>query len=202
MNSLHWNNAYSSKRVHERSWSESGVSDSLAELISSEIGKQDAIIDIGGGSSTFVDSLLEDSFTNVSVLDISGTAIDEARHRIGLEEAKVSWIVADVLTWKPQIRFQYWNDRAVFHFLVDPIDQRKYVEKVCEATKSGSHIVIATFSAEGPESCSGLPVQRWSAEQLSALFEDFCTVVSQTEYNHVTPWGSTQSFMRLHLKRN
>lgn len=186
----------------ERSWSESGDSDALAELFASGISYEDAIIDIGGGSSTFVDSLLSNHYSNVSVLDISSVAIDEAKYRKGSSGENVSWIVGDVLAWNPPNTYRYWNDRAVFHFLVDPIDQRKYVEKVRDATKSGSHIVIATFSPEGPESCSGLPVQRWSAEQLSALFEDFCTVVSQTEYNHVTPWGSTQSFMRLHLKRN
>ena len=202
MNSSHWENTYSSKAVHERSWSESGISDSLSELIASEISKQDTIIDIGGGSSTFVDSLLSDGFEHVSVLDISRTAINEAQRRTGSMGTRVSWIVEDVLAWKPLTKFDYWNDRAVFHFLIDPIDQRKYVDQVREATKSGSHIVIATFSPDGPEACSGLPVQRWSAQQLSALFADFCTVVSHTDYKHVTPWGSSQSFMRLHVKRN
>lgn len=202
MNSFHWDETYSSKAVHERSWSESGVSDSLAELIASALAKEDAIIDIGGGSSTFVDSLLKDAFKNVSVLDISKMAIDEAQRRIGSIATKVSWFVEDVLAWKPLTKYHYWNDRAVFHFLIDPRDQRKYVEKVREATKSGSHIVIATFSPDGPDSCSGLPVQRWSVEQLSELFSDFCSVLSYAKYNHVTPWGSEQSFMRLHLTRN
>ena len=200
MTSQHWDNAYRSKGVHERSWSESGDSDALVELFASGISKHDAIIDIGGGSSTFVDSLLRNSYENISVLDISGAAIDEAKHRAGSSGTNVSWIVGDVLAWNPPNTYRYWNDRAVFHFLVDPSDQQKYVKKVRDATSSGSHIVIATFSPEGPESCSGLPVQRWSAEQLYSLFAEFCTVVSQTKYEHVTPWGSTQSFMRLHLQ--
>lgn len=201
MTSLHWDNAYASKGVHERSWSESGDSDALAELFASGIGNQDAVIDIGGGSSTFADSLLSNHYSNISVLDISSAAIDEAKHRTGSIGKSVSWIVGDVLAWNPPNTYRYWNDRAVFHFLVDPLDQQKYVQKVRDATSSGSHIVIATFSPEGPESCSGLPVQRWSAEQLSSLFAEFCSVVSQTKYEHVTPWGSTQSFMRLHLQR-
>jgi len=200
MTSQHWNDAYKSKGVNERSWSESGDSDALAELFASGISNEDAIIDIGGGSSTFVDSLLSNNFGSVSVLDISSAAIDEAKHRTGSNGNTVSWIVGDVLAWNPPNTYRYWNDRAVFHFLVDPLDQQKYVQKVRDATSSGSHIVIATFSPEGPESCSGLPVQRWSAEQLSSLFAEFCTVVSQTKYEHVTPWGSTQSFMRLHLQ--
>jgi len=199
MTSLHWDNAYLSKAVEERSWSESGDSDALAELLASGISKHDAVIDIGGGSSTFVDSLLRNSFENISVLDISGAAIGEAQYRTGSLGKNVSWIVGDVLDWIPPHTYRYWNDRAVFHFLVDPTDQQNYVNKVREATSPGSHIVVATFSLEGPESCSGLPVQRWSAEQLAVLFAEFCTVVSHTEYEHVTPWGSKQSFMRLHL---
>jgi hypothetical protein len=202
MTSLHWDNAYASKSVHERSWSESGDSDALAELFASGISNEDAIIDIGGGSSTFVDSLLSTSYSNISVLDISSAAISEAKHRTGLIGESVSWMVGDVLAWNPPNTYRYWNDRAVFHFFVDPLDQQKYVQKVRDATSSGSHIVIATFSPEGPESCSGLPVQRWSAHQLLSLFADFCTVVSHTDYKHVTPWGSSQSFMRLHVKRN
>ena len=201
MTSQHWDDAYKSKGFNERSWSESGDSDALAELFTSGINKHDSIIDIGGGSSTFVDSLLSNKFGNVSVLDISSAAIDEAKHRTGSNGKGVSWIVSDVLAWDSPNTYRYWNDRAVFHFLVDPLDQQKYVQKVRDATGSGSHIVIATFLPEGPESCSGLPVQRWSAEQLSSLFAELCTVVSQTNYEHVTPWGSTQSFMRLHLQR-
>jgi len=201
MTSLHWDNAYASKSVHERSWSESGDSDALAELFASGISNEDAIIDIGGGSSTFVDSLLSNNYSNISVLDISSAAIIEAKHRTGSIGESVSWIVGDVLAWNPPNTYRYWNDRAVFHFLVDPLDQQKYAQKVRDATSSGSHIVIATFSPEGPESCSGLPVQRWSAEHLSSLFVEFCTVVSQTKYEHITPWGSSQSFMRLHLQR-
>ena len=201
MTSLHWDNAYVSKAVEERSWSESGDSDALAELLASDISKHDAIIDIGGGSSTFVESLLRNAFENISVLDISGAALSEVQDRTGHLGTNVSWIVGDVLGWNPPHPYSYWNDRAVFHFLVDPTDQQNYVNKVREATSSGSHIVIATFSPDGPESCSGLPVQRWSAEQLAVLFAEFCTVVSHTEYEHVTPWGTKQSFMRLHLIR-
>ena len=202
MTSQHWDNAYRSKGVHERSWSESGDSNALAELFGSGISKNDAIIDIGGGSSTFVDALLGNHYSNISVLDISSAAIDEAKHRTGSSARSVSWIVGDVLDWNPPNTFRYWNDRAVFHFLVDPSDQQKYVKTVRDATSSGSHIVIATFSPEGPESCSGLQVQRWSQEDLAKLFADSCSVLRSGERSHVTPWGSTQSFTWLHLLRD
>jgi trans-aconitate methyltransferase len=197
----HWDNAYSSKGVKDRSWSEIGNPDALSEIINCGIDKGSSIIDVGGGSSTIVDALVRLGYTDLSVLDISQSAIDEARERVGEAGSAVSWIIADILTWQSTKRYDYWNDRAVFHFLTTTQDQLKYVQQVLAATNSGGHIVIATFSPSGPESCSGLPVQRWSATELAALFESECEVISHNEYEHVTPWGSAQSFMRLHLRR-
>ena len=166
------------------------------------VGADGAVKELKGLGNLKAGEVIDSSVMNLNSLKaFVQTAIDEAKHRAGSSGTNVSWIVGDVLAWNPPNTYRYWNDRAVFHFLVDPLDQQKYVQKVRDATSSGSHIVIATFSPEGPESCSGLPVQRWSAEQLYSLFAEFCTVVSQTKYEHVTPWGSTQSFMRLHLQR-
>lgn len=198
----HWNSAYLNKSVSERSWSEFGVSDALAEFEKANLQPSSPIIDIGGGASVFTHSLVNQGFLDLTVLDISILAVEEAKQSLGVHAGAVDWIVSDVLNWQPSRKYLYWNDRAVFHFLVNPEDQQSYVDKVLSATVSGGHIVIATFSLNGPESCSGLPVQRWSAEKLANLFADSCSVISQHEYEHVTPWGSKQSFMRLHLQRN
>lgn len=203
MNSQHhWNSAYSTKGVSDRSWSELTESDALSEVETAHLPMNAPIIDIGGGASTFTRSLVNKGFLDLTVLDISHLAIEEAKQSLGARAGEVDWTVSDVLTWQPSRKFMYWNDRAVFHFLINPVDQQSYVNKVLSATVSGSHIVIATFSMNGPESCSGLPVQRWSADTLFAIFAESCSVVAQHEYDHVTPWGSTQSFMRLHLRRN
>ena len=198
----HWNSAYLNKSVSERSWSEFGMSDALAEFEKANLQPSSPIIDIGGGASVFTHSLVNRGFHDLTVLDISDLAIDEAKSFLGERAFKVKWITSDVLQWEPSQKYAYWNDRAVFHFLTENQQQVEYVSKVLMATESGSHIVIATFSQNGPESCSGLPVQRWSAEKLANLFADSCSVISQHEYEHVTPWGSKQSFMRLHLQRN
>jgi trans-aconitate methyltransferase len=198
----HWDNAYSSKGVNDRSWSESGESDSLDEFDSADLSSEDGIIDVGGGASTFVKSLVQRGYNNVTVLDVSQTAIDEAKLMLGDKRESVKWIVSDVVQWEPTEIYAYWNDRAVFHFLVDKEDQQAYVGNVMRSTRSGSHIVIATFSPDGPESCSGLQVQRWSQKDLSKLFADSCSVVRSGERNHVTPWGLTQSFTWVHLLRN
>ena len=198
----HWDNAYSSKGVKDRSWSESGESDSLDEFDYANLSSEDGIIDVGGGASTFVKSLVQRGYNNVTVLDVSQTAIDEAKLMLGDIRESVKWIVSDVVQWEPMEIYSYWNDRAVFHFLVDKEDQQAYVGNVLRSTRSGSHIVIATFSPDGPESCSGLQVQRWSQEDLAKLFADSCSVLRSGERSHVTPWGSTQSFTWLHLLRD
>ena len=198
----HWDNAYSSKGVKDRSWSESGESDSLDEFDYANLSSEDGIIDVGGGASTFVKSLVQRGYNNVTVLDVSQTAIDEAKLMLGDIRESVKWIVSDVVQWEPIEIYSYWNDRAVFHFLVDEEDQQAYVGNVLRSTRSGSHIVIATFSPDGPESCSGLQVQRWSQEDLAKLFADSCSVLRSGERSHVTPWGSTQSFTWVHLLRD
>jgi trans-aconitate methyltransferase len=198
----HWDNSYSSKGVNDRSWSESGESDSLDEFYSADLSIEDGIIDVGGGASTFVKSLVQRGYNNVTVLDVSQTAIDEAKLMLGDTRESVKWIVSDVVQWEPIGIYAYWNDRAVFHFLVDEEDQQAYVGNVLRSTRSGSHIVIATFSPDGPESCSGLQVQRWSQDDLANLFADSCSVVRSGERSHVTPWGSTQSFTWVHLLRD
>lgn len=198
----HWDNTYSSKGVNDRSWSESGESDSLDEFDSADLSSEDGIIDVGGGASTFVKSLVQRGYNNVTVLDVSQAAIDEAKLMLGDICESVKWIVSDVVQWEPTETYSYWNDRAVFHFFVDEEDQQAYVGNVMRSTRSGSHIVIATFSPDGPESCSGLQVQRWSQEDLANLFADSCSVVRSGERNHVTPWGLIQSFTWVHLLRN
>ena len=198
----HWDNAYSSKGVNDRSWSESGESDSLDEFDYANLSSEDGIIDVGGGASTFVKSLVQRGYNNVTVLDVSQAAIAEAQSMLGDAQEAVKWIIADIVQWEPSETYAFWNDRAVFHFLVNEQDQQAYVGNVLRSTRSGSHIVIATFSPDGPESCSGLQVQRWSQKDLSKLFADSCSVVRSGERNHVTPWGLTQSFTWVHLLRN
>ena len=198
----HWDEAYSSKAVSDRSWSESGESDALDEFNVANISIEDGIIDVGGGASTFVLSLLQRGYVDITVLDISQNAISEAKTMLGDAQEDVKWVIADIVQWEPSETYAYWNDRAVFHFLVNDVDQNAYVNRVLRATRSGSHIVIAAFATDGPESCSGLPVKRWSQADLANLFADSCSVVRSGERSHVTPWGSIQSISWVHLLRN
>ena len=197
----HWDDAYSSKDVAERSWSESGESDALAEVDLANLSRNSGIIDIGGGASTFASSLVQRGFVDVTVLDISEKALVEARSALGDLAINVKWIVSDVLKWEPARTYDYWNDRAAFHFLVNEQDQNKYVSNVLRATRAGSHIAISAFSPDGPESCSGLSVRRWSQSALASLFSGSCRVVRTGQREHITPWGTAQKFTWVHLQR-
>ena len=130
----------------------------------------------------------------MAVLDISSQAIERARQRIGEKAAKVRWIVADV-TAEPEIgTFDLWHDRAVFHFLVNRADREKYVALLARTLRPGGHAIIATFSLEGPEKCSGLPVQRYDATALARELGTGFTLLRSVPETHVTPWGKTQAF--------
>jgi trans-aconitate methyltransferase len=173
--SAHWEGVYATKAENEVSWFQENPAISLELIKQTHAAPESAIIDIGGGASRLVDALLRDGYRAVTVLDLSATAIEQARKRIGPESAKAAWIVADVTKWIPERQYQVWHDRAAFHFLTDPDDRRAYLDCLRSALAPGGQVVIGTFALDGPEKCSGLPVQRYDskglAEQLGASFE-------------------------------
>jgi trans-aconitate methyltransferase len=139
-----------------------------------------------------VEGLLSRGYLDLSVLDVSLTALEIARHRLD-DAAGVQWLCEDVLTWQPERRFALWHDRAVFHFLTDSAEQTRYLNVMREALDAGGALVISTFSTDGPESCSGLPVARYEATDLEQLLDGFTVVASRRE-EHVTPRGAVQPF--------
>ncbi len=154
-----------------------------------------AIIDVGGGASTLVDDLLVRGYSNLTVLDISAAAIDCAKARLGPAADKVHWIVGDITLVELPSRYDFWHDRALFHFLRDAEMRRRYVTAVRRALRPHGHIVMAAFGPAGPKRCSGLDVVRYSADSLHAEFGDpFAMVAGKTEI-HTTPWGTEQEFV-------
>jgi SAM-dependent methyltransferase len=196
MSSEHWDKVYSAKGSEGVSWFQPHLERSLAFLRGSGLDSSAAIIDVGGGASTFADDLLAAGFHNLTVLDLSERALEVARARLGPLAAKVTWLAADVTQVElPPARYDFWHDRAVFHFLREPDARRRYVERVSRSVKPGGHVLLATFGPEGPERCSGLDVVRYDAEGLHAEFgAGFRKVSSATEV-HRTPWGSEQQFV-------
>ena len=199
----HWDAVYSSKGENERSWTEQSPHESLRYLALASSNVDGSIIDIGGGASHFVDALLTQNFTDITLLDISAPALDETRNRLHdvKGSSNISYICTDITTWQPNRTFTVWHDRAVFHFLTDPNDRKKYLAAARAGIQPKGYAIIATFSPGGPESCSGLPVQQWSAADLAAEFADGFTLVESSTTEHITPWGGVQPFTWVLLQR-
>lgn len=192
----HWESVYGKKRPDEVSWYRPHLERSLAFIERAGLAKDAAVIDVGAGASTLLDDLLARGYSNLTALDVSAKALDVTRERLGAAGEAVRWLVADVTRADlPRHAFDFWHDRAVFHFLRDEDERRRYVELVRHALKPGGHVVVATFGPEGPLRCSGLDVVRYSADGLHAEFGgEFRKVDSVTEV-HRTPGGNDQQFV-------
>lgn len=196
----HWDTVYRTKGDAELSWFQARPSMSLS-LIDALRPTPRSAIDIGGGQSVLAGELLARAVEDVAVLDISAAAVQRGRERLASRADQVRWIVADVLQPPGLARFDLWHDRAVFHFLGDPADRRRYVATAARAVHEAGHAIVATFAPSAPERCSGLPVCRYDAAALAKEFgESFSMVDSATEV-HATPWGRQQEFTYVVLRR-
>jgi SAM-dependent methyltransferase len=154
----------------------------------------DPIIDVGGGASRLVDHLLAAGHTDLTVLDISEAALERAGARLGKAALKVNWLVADITAWKPRRLYRLWHDRAAFHFLTEPADRGAYRRALDAALTPGGAAIVASFALDGPERCSGLPVQRYSRETLAAELGTGYRLKSNQSEDHVTPLRRIQRF--------
>ena len=192
----HWEAIYGKKSPQDVSWYRPHLDRSLLFIHQAALSPDAAIIDVGGGASTLVDDLLDRGYRNLTVLDLSEGAIAQAKSRLGPNAAAVRWLVGNIIeVGLPEHHYDFWHDRAVFHFLTDDSARQRYVSAVRHALKPGGHIVVATFGPEGPERCSGLPVVRYSPEGIHDQFgRQFMKVGDDGEVHH-TPWGSEQEFV-------
>ena len=175
------------------SWYEAAPELSLALLREAGLAPEMSVIDIGGGASRLVDALVAGGQEHVTVLDLSAAALETAKSRLADAE-RVQWIVSDVTAWAPDRHYDFWHDRAAFHFLTTEVDQQAYVRVLAQALKEGGKAVIGTFALDGPEKCSGLPVARHNAESLQAVLGKQFQLVNTHQHEHLTPWGSVQKF--------
>ncbi len=194
----HWNDIYRRKAEAELSWHQDDPAGSLDLIAGAGIGSDRAVIDIGGGTSRLAGALIGRGFADVTVLDLSAVAIAAARDRLeaaGPPGAQaVHWITADITRWQPARRYDLWHDRAVFHFLVEAAARAAYLDRLDRALASRGHALIATFAPDGPDRCSGLPVLRYSPDDLARTLGPGYQLLAGRRYLHRTPWGSGQSF--------
>jgi SAM-dependent methyltransferase len=190
----HWNHIYSTRGEREVSWFEALPEPSLRMLQECGMNRDTCVIDVGGGDSHLVDVLAARGMECVAVLDVSGTALQRARTRLGGAGAALTWIEADVTADWSLKPMDIWHDRAVFHFLTAPRDRARYLAQLRQTLKIHGTAIVATFALDGPEWCSGLPVARYSPETLAAQLGDGFRLVEAIPHRHTTPWGSTQAF--------
>ncbi|MBM2830693.1 MAG: methyltransferase [Gammaproteobacteria bacterium] len=192
----HWERAYSTKPAERLGWYKPHLQTSLTWI--KELGlRMDApILDVGGGASTLVDDLLVEGYQSITVLDISEKALSSVRARLGERAELITWLEGDITSVDlPARHYELWHDRAVFHFLTEPEQQRQYRDQLLRALKPGGHFIIATFAPQAPPRCSGLPVQRYSLEQLeSTLGKEFELMRNHKEL-HITPGGVEQMYL-------
>lgn len=192
----HWNKIYSEKAPNAVSWYRAHLETSLGLIERVSPGRSSAIIDVGGGESTLVDDLLAHGYKDVTVLDISQTAIDGNKSRLGELSKQIKWRVADITRVELEASaFDVWHDRAVFHFLSSLHDRAAYVRQVARATRRGGYVIISTFGVEGPRKCSGLDVVRYDAESLHSEFGVHFRLLGSSNEMHQTPFGTTQQFL-------
>jgi 2-polyprenyl-3-methyl-5-hydroxy-6-metoxy-1,4-benzoquinol methylase len=198
----HWQQVYSKRETENLGWYKPHLATSLSWIKALNLALEDPIIDIGGGASTLVDDLLEMGYRSISVLDISENAIATARLRLAKKADQVTWLEGDITSIDlPAGGYELWHDRAVFHFLTEPEQQRMYRDNLLKALKPGGHLIIGTFALEAPAMCSGLPVQRYSTEQLENTLGGEFELVCQHNELHVTPGGVEQMYLYCQFRK-
>ena len=197
----HWENIYQTKQPAEVSWTEEVPYTSLSLIHSFHLPKTARIIDVGGGDAKLVDFLLSENFQDITVLDISSKALERAKQRLGNGAAKVNWIEEDITEFEPATTFDLWHDRAAFHFLCTTEQISKYLSVARKFIRQSGYCVIGTFSENGPENCSGLPVRRYSDKTLAEEFSTGFEKLACVREDHITPFHTKQNFLFCSFKR-
>jgi hypothetical protein len=199
-NKSHWENVYSTKQPNEVSWTQEIPQSSLDFIRGFQLPKSASIIDIGGGDSRLVDFLLEEGYTDITVLDISVSALERAKIRLGERGEKVTWIVSDITEFKPEKHYKVWHDRATFHFLTTTEQIESYLTIAREAIDG--YLTIGTFSENGPKKCSGLDIKQYSEQDLITAFSKDFNKLKCIEEDHITPFNTLQNFTFCSFKCN
>jgi SAM-dependent methyltransferase len=191
----HWETIYQTKELKDVSWYQPTPQTSLEFIKKFDVSTTSKIIDIGGGDSFFVDHLLELGFEYITILDISEAAIERAKNRLGAKAKSVKWISEDVLNFIPTEKYDFWHDRAAFHFLTKQEEIDSYVEKANSFVQKNGILVIGTFSKQGPKKCSGIDIKQYSEESLTNCFEGRFQKLECIYVDHLTPFEKIQNFV-------
>ena len=198
----HWNQVYQTKGPGDLSWYQRRPVVSLDLITQARLPIDTGIIDVGGGASSLVDSLIEAGYRGLGVLDVSEVVLNQTRARLGEKAIQVEWFEADITSFTPPHQFGLWHDRAVFHFLTQPSDRRGYVTTLRRTLKPGGTAIVATFALDGPLKCSGLDVMRHDEQSIAAELGSEFQLHEVRKETHLTPWQSEQRFIYCRFTRN
>jgi SAM-dependent methyltransferase len=190
----HWDEVYRSKPFKEVSWYQPHPTRSLELIRGAAPDPATAIVDVGCGAAVLIGELASVEYSDLTGVDVSAVVIAGAQARFADQAQRIEWIVADATTWTPARTYDVWHDRAVFHFLIDRDAQEGYLHALRRALRPGRTAIIATFALDGPERCSGLPVQRYSGTTLAERLGSDFRLVSEVAETHTTPKGAIQKF--------
>lgn len=197
----HWENIYQTKDLKDVSWYQPIPSTSLDFIKLFNIPTTAKIIDIGGGDSFLVDHLLDLGYADLTVLDISATSLYRAKQRLGDRMSKVKWIVADAATFRPTEQYDFWHDRAAFHFLTAEQEITNYIDTIQKSIKPTGVLVIGTFSEQGPKKCSGMAIKQYSEKTMTDRLKKFFKKVKCITVDHKTPFDTIQNFVFCSFKK-
>jgi len=197
----HWENIYKTKQLNQVSWYQPKPETSIEIFNSFNFPKTANIIDVGAGDSFFVDFLLDNNFVNITVLDISENAINRAKKRLGNRSKKVKWIIANSATFKSSESYDFWHDRAAFHFLTKAEEISSYIKNLNKNLNISGKLVIGTFSENGPQKCSGIKVTRYSEKKMTETFQNYFKKIECLIIEHKTPFNTIQNFIFCSFKK-
>lgn len=197
----HWEDIYQTKQLTEVSWFQPKPETSLEFLKHLHIPTNAKIIDVGGGDSFLVDHLIDLGYENITILDISEAALERAKKRLGNKASQVTWIVADAASFQPTENYDFWHDRAAFHFFTEEQEIAGYLETLQQHIKPSGILVLGTFSDQGPKKCSGIEVKRYSETTMTDTLKMFFEKIKCITVDHKTPFGTLQNFIFCSFKR-
>lgn len=197
----HWENIYNTKELKDVSWFQVRPETSLDFFKQFNVSTTAKIIDIGGGDSLLVDHLLDLGYQDISVLDISESAIERAKIRLGQKAQNVKWIVADAATFVPTEQYDFWHDRAAFHFLTEENEISNYLEIAQKSINPKGILVIGTFSEQGPKKCSGIEIKQYSETSMTDRLKIFFEKIKCITVDHITPFDTIQNFVFCSFKK-
>ncbi len=197
----HWENIYQTKQLNEVSWYQPTPQTSINFIEQFNLPKSANIIDVGGGDSFLVDYLIDNNYQNITVLDISEAAIDRAKKRLGNKASKINWIVSDIVQFNTTDKFNFWHDRAAFHFLTKKKEIASYIQLVQNKINTDGILVIGTFSEQGPLKCSGINIKQYSENSMTSLLSNSFEKINCFTTNHQTPFNTLQNFLFCSFKK-